>query len=325
MKRIAVVGTGEVGSRHLQGLSTLPSAAHIYGVDPDPDSRKLARERWKEVRTNRHEVAFCESIEDLPVADLDLGIVATTSAHRRAAVESLLGAVAVDNLVLEKVLFQRLADYEAVESLLNREGVRAWVNCTRRTQSSYQNLRTTISEGPIDIYVTGTDWALASNGIHFVDLFGWITGLREFTWNRSGLDEEILENRREGFKEVVGKLSLSADDGSSLTLRSFRGPPTNPVVHVSTPRQRWTLLESENRLLRRSWTKDGDWELESTTARLEYQSELTGDVATDIFDSDQCELTAYGESATYHRPYVRTLLEHFDAVLGTSLDRCPIT
>ena len=42
---IALVGLGEIGSRHLQALTVISSNTDLYCVDPNVDSMKLARSR----------------------------------------------------------------------------------------------------------------------------------------------------------------------------------------------------------------------------------------------------------------------------------------
>ena len=46
---IAVIGAGEVGSRHLQALALLKRPVKIFVVDPSNESLRIAKERFQQV------------------------------------------------------------------------------------------------------------------------------------------------------------------------------------------------------------------------------------------------------------------------------------
>jgi hypothetical protein len=324
MKEIVIVGTGQVGSRHLQGLSLLPSPANIYCVDLSPESRELARRRWESVQTERHHVSYFESITDLPVSEIDLGIIATTSPHRWDVFETLIDAVDIEYVIFEKILFQQFEAYESVQKTLDDNGISAWVNCARRSQDVYQRIKQEFTGRPIDIEVIGNDWALASNGIHFVDLFSWLTDSAEMEWDRSLLENKIYQNKRDGFKEVMGRLTATNGE-STLTLRAFDAPETNPAVRISGPTQQWNIWEDQELLIQQSFSDDSGISMEQSEIALEYQSELTGLVADAIFQGGTCSLTGFTESSRYHIPYLETIRNHINDVESNQWDICPIT
>lgn len=325
MKEIVIIGTGQVGSRHLQGLSVLPSPANIYCVDPSTESRELAQKRWEAVQTERHHVSYFESITDLPVCEIDLGIIATTSPHRRAVFEALIDKVDTEYIIFEKVLFQEFEAYESVQKTLNNRGIHAWVNCVRRSQNVYQRVKQDLTGKPIDIEASGNDWSLASNGIHFADLFSWLTGSAKMDWNRSLLENRIYQNSRDGFKEVKGRLTATDSESNTLTLRSFNGPSTNLAVRISTPDQQWCIWEGQEFLVHRSFSGDDSVSLERSEIDLEYQSDLTGGVANEIFQQEDCCLTGFAESYQYHIPYLETIRNHINEVGSNEWNICPIT
>lgn len=324
-KEIVIVGTGQVGSRHLQGLSLLPSSARIYCVDLSPESRELAKNRWEEVRTERHQVSFFESMSDVPADEFDLAILATTSAHRRESFNNLVDAFDVEYIIFEKILFQQFDAYKSVQRSLDEHNISAWVNCVRRSQTIYQNIRQEITGTPVDIEVTGNDWALASNGIHFADLFSWLTGSTDIEWNRSLLADEIFQNKRDGYKEVMGRLSATDGESNTLTLRCFSGQPTNPTVRISTPDQQWNVWEEADFIVHRSFSDEGHVSMEKSAIEREYQSELTGGVVAELFQDGDCCLTAFEESCQHHIPYLHTIRDHINEVGSTEFDVCPIT
>ena len=65
-------------------------------------------------------------IRFMPAA-MDIVIIATGADVRRKVIEELLEQAHVSYLLLEKVLFQRLEDYDVVASLLERKQAKAFV------------------------------------------------------------------------------------------------------------------------------------------------------------------------------------------------------
>jgi siroheme synthase (precorrin-2 oxidase/ferrochelatase) len=117
-KNLLVIGAGQLGSRHLQALKTLPYACQITVVDPSAQSLKVAEARYNEVQTEvSHEAKF---LETLPTQkqNYDFAILACSAKPRRQALEKLLKEHSVSNLLLEKILYDRHQDYIDMASLI---------------------------------------------------------------------------------------------------------------------------------------------------------------------------------------------------------------
>lgn len=324
VKRVALVGAGNIGSRHLQGLSFLSDPTQIFIADPSYRSRAMAKERWVEMDCDRHEVRFFESFRSESIDEVDFVIFATTSASRREAFKDLLDHVEFEYVLFEKVLFQEVAAYEEVESILNRQGIQAWVNCPRRMQDAYRHIHENVSNQPIDIEVTGNKWGLGSNAVHFADLFGWLSGSRRIEWDTKYLDKRIIESEREGFVEFTGRLTAADETGNSLTLRCFEHGPTFTSVRITSPTHRWIVNETSEILIEETATED-DWDWTETSTRLRYQSELTGEVVEDVFSTGCCELPGFHESSEQHVPLIEAFISHIEIVRDQDVDVCPIT
>jgi predicted dehydrogenase len=323
--RILIVGGGNIGSRHLQGLESLSESARVFVVDPSPSSLETARERWNEVGREDHDVSYVNSVEDVGLDHVDVAIIATPSSVRRSAFEEVVDHLAVDFVLFEKVLFQRVEDYDAVASLLDERGIDAWVNCLRRLNDTYRAIASSVGEGPVDVTVTGNAWRLGSNAIHFVDLFGWFTGSRDLIVDTAGLVESPTESGRDGFTEFHGRLDASDGLGNTLCLRCFEQGPPNISVHVSTPTDRWSVHETDEIVTTRRHTNENECNVEDSSFSLTYQSELTGDVVDEILAGGDSSLPTYEESCAYHVPLIEALLDYLNRGRDEALTSCPIT
>jgi pyrroline-5-carboxylate reductase len=91
MYNIAIIGAGELGSRHLQGLKLAKVEMSIYVIDPNANSLKQSQERYDQVAANLMVIAisFLSNLNQLP-ENLDLVIIATSSIVRANVTKSLL-------------------------------------------------------------------------------------------------------------------------------------------------------------------------------------------------------------------------------------------
>ena len=108
-------------------LTDIPLSLEI--VDTVQESLSMAEKHYKEMPANSliKDIAFYQNIDDL-YEMLDVVIIATTSKSRRLVIEQLLARKKVQYLILEKVLFPALNDYDEIQKL-------------RRNKYSSQNYR----------------------------------------------------------------------------------------------------------------------------------------------------------------------------------------
>lgn len=322
MYNIAIIGAGQLGSRHLQGLKLTRIPIHIEVVDGSEKSLETARERYEQVAPNPSVdgIRYLSSLDALS-SELDLVIVATGSAPRRAILEELLAKKTVRNLLLEKVLFPGLSDYPAVTTLLEEKGLmkKTWVNCTRRMFEGYKQLRTELVGQPDIRYdKSGSDWGMGCNSIHFIDHFMFLTGGEQTpSIDLSGLNPTVHESKRAGYVEFTGKLRGTVEKSGLFSLESFTGQNFPQSIVIYQGENRYDIDEAGDTIL-----KNGEfW----NAVGMKYQSALTNVTAEQILKENRCELTPYAESARLHLAFLRPLVEFYNSLTGNNNDHCPIT
>lgn len=307
MYNIAVIGAGQLGSRHLQGLAKLSRQCYLHIVDPFENSVGLAKDRIREVGTNEKICGIFAHTLPVTLPDvIDLAVIATTSDVRMAAMQALCQSTSVKNLVLEKVLFQRFSEYEAAADLIRRNSIRCWVNCPRRIYPVYGELKAFFSDDPIkQMDINGGDWGLGCNGIHFLDLLAFLSEKKNiFSFDSDALDDERRTSKRSGFVEFTGILRGKYGE-ASLGLTSTHNSRAKHIITLRGERKSVVIDETGGCL----------WQLDEHGSRLvdfslPYQSQLTGLVAESILFEEKCGLTPYEESAEMHLPFLRVLADH---------------
>ena len=142
IKNIAVIGIGELGSRHLQSLYKSNMSLNLFAIDPKKDSLQVGKQRISDLEANQNirSLNFFDSIDALP-AFLDLTVIATNSDVRLEVIKNLLSSRDTQNMILEKVLFQNEADFDICDQLLRSSETQAWVNCPRRMWQDYISIK----------------------------------------------------------------------------------------------------------------------------------------------------------------------------------------
>ena len=322
---IAIVGAGQLGSRHLQGLTKINQAIDITVIEPNPYAMDLAKKRYDEMPVNPlvRSISCVSSLKGIS-QDLDLAIIVTNADVRRKVIENLLGKIQIKYLILEKVVFQSVRDFETVIRILDEKHAKAWVNCPRRIVPFFRNIREEmITADKVQIIVEGSKWGMASNAIHMLDLFAFLTGQTEICIDGTGLDHKIYESKRSEFLELGGVLEAENSRGDKLTLIDEKNSAGQNVLSMSSRNHRYIINNSNGRVF--SAHKEDGWEEKEELFQMPLQSELTHLAVHQILDTGKCDITPIKESYVLHKPMLEAFNIHLSKINGVKYKACPIT
>jgi hypothetical protein len=324
MYRIAIIGAGELGSRHLQGLFKINVPISIEVLDNNEKSLETAKKRASEITDNANilGVSYLMSVDELS-SEIDLCIVATTANVRFEIMKKLISKIKIKNLILEKILFQNLNEYEEANELLRINKIRTWVNCPRRLFPVYNEIKKLIKPNEKLTYtVVGGDWGLACNSIHFVDHLSFLNSNEEFKFQSSTI-LNVVEAKRKGFYELVGTLIGSQSNGSEIFLHSREKNTAGLRIQILSESYFWEIDEVKGELYTSSLNHS--WERKLSTFSVPYQSELTHLVCEDVLLNCKSSLPSFESSAALHQVLLKTLQEVFCTELNINKNICPIT
>lgn len=325
VKRIALIGAGQLGSRHLQALAKINIPVILQVVDPNKDSLKVARERYLEIPDNDNieHIDFLTEIDGLN-ADIDLCIIATNADVRFKVFQELASKKKVSYIVFEKIVFQSEKQFEDAKILINQNDISCWVNFPRRIYPIYQELKKNFNEKEnVEFHVSGGDWGLACNGIHFIDLLSFLADDSIYKLDVSELEPKIWPSKRAGFIELTGRLTGIFSGGSQIILESLSNSrmPTSLSINASHVKIDIDEIQGLGRMVRR----DNNWKEKLFDFEIPFQSELTHLVAKEILETGMCKLTNFDESHVLHVPYLDAIKKHLGSIEKRKYDCCPIT
>ena len=327
-KNIAIVGLGEIGSRHLQALAQCDFETKLYCIDPNIESLDRAKNRLHKLPKNSkiHSILFEESIDSLPIA-IDFSVIATNADIRFQVLSDLLEKVQVDYLLLEKILFQKIDDIVNGQKLLNRYDTRAWVNCTRRMWPIYNDLREFLKDKKeLSYNLNGGMWGMGCNAIHILDHFEWLTNSKLLSLDIDNLDPIIHDSKREGFIEFSGALKAFYSNQNQMLLQSdFLSKQKSFNIVIKNKDFSIIIKESLGTIDIVASNKNNKSLEKNSKFTVPYQSELTHLVAREAIFNNHSKLTPYADSADQHKLLLSALKTHADKILEKSLEICPIT
>lgn len=325
MYNIAIIGAGQIGSRHLQSMAQLEGKTKVQLVDPSEESLKIARERFYQVyqrESGKIELISNRCIDNLSES-IDLAIIATSSNIRAEIIKELICKKAVKNLILEKVLFQTVGEYFTIDELLREKNIPAWVNCYMRSRDFYKSLRNQMSlSKKIEMRVEGALWGMGCNSIHFIDYFSYLTGCNDFNFTGSHLNREIIKSKRSGFMEFSGELAGKNSQGHSLVLICHDKGSAPIKININNGSNNHEIIDCIDHVIHRVFVGGKKTEKK---VDIPFQSQSTNDLVYQICNHDKCDLTTYSDSMKLHLPLIKVLIEHMKNLSGERVEICPIT
>lgn len=324
MFEIAIIGAGNLGRRHFEGLLKIAGEKCIRVVDPSPTSleeaRRLASSDVHSARTVQ--TTFHTSIADLP-EKLDYVVVATSSNVRLNVMSQLLDGRMVRYLLLEKVLFQRKADYAAAAALIAATGTKVWVNTARRAMDIHKSIRQHFDGETISHFdVRGGEWGLGCNGIHFIDFLSFIVESTNLTVCTGDLDRNIVDSKRLGFGEFTGTLR-GRIDAVELSLSATRGSTAPILVTIRSENKSCILDEAAGHAFLHDRTTDLVWKESRFT--LPFISSLSTTIAEAILTTGRSDLPDLATSSALHLPIIDALADFSAKHCGGTTGIAPIT
>lgn len=314
----------------MQGLAKSKLELNLFLVEPNPQNLRIALQRFDEIESSGtvQIIQTASSADELNVNRFHLVIIATNADIRAEITKRLLNKHAAEKIIFEKVAFQSETQFEEIIALLKSKKVKSWVNCARRYFPFYQNLREVLQKSqPLSLEVKGTEWGLACNAVHHIDLLSFLSGEESFQPGESELEDGIYESKRKGFKEFYGSISGLSKSGNQFKLNCDRAKTQDekPWLKIRIDFKESHILVDELAGKAEFFKKKDSDPFRTEEMNIIYQSALTHLQAYDILIHGTSLLPSIEESYESHKPLYKILREHFYKVTGKKPDSIPIT
>lgn len=306
MNNILIIGAGQLGSRHLQGLALVKEPLNIYLVDPNQTALNLCEQRFNEVDVYKNkDIYLCTEIKELP-SEIIFMIISTNSLQRLHVLKQALKQSNIKFLVLEKFLFPFASEYIEAEELFENVDTKVYVNCAKRMWPNYVEFKKHIQNikyEKINLTVSGVNWNLASNAVHYIDLLFYLTEEKLIQLDSSKISDNIYDNKRQGYVEFAGELSGITPNGHSLVLKCEKEKDGFSLfITLEIDGVKYEIDEELEKIVVNG---------EERYFKKYYQSQLTNLIYEQLIEYDFCNLPTFRESQVVHL----NLLDTFNTIL----------
>ena len=321
MDTIAVIGTGNIGSRHLEGLGKLSERTDIHFVDPNEKNRERAKNLFLESSENSgHKLTEHANEKTLP-RQLDVAILATTSKFRLQILKNLSKEHSIRHFIIEKFAFQNEEHFSEAINLYQEQPTKMWINLNKRYSEFYNTIQgstSTLSEGKM--VVKGKNWGLICNAIHFIDLYQFLFAVTPEKIDPSGLSREIYESKRAGYSEIDGILKVSAcKDRYQLEILCGQQYEDGIRVDINSPSFSASYQEDtgETRVSDKSGVRSGN-------IPYFFQSKITAGVCESLIRHDTCRLPPLTETMKAHLLFLKGMQNYYKTYHNKELETIPV-
>ena len=322
-KRIALIGCGNIGSRHLQALTQIRFPIEIDVVEPNKKAQQIAKQRLQEIKYDEktHNIQWYKHLNELR-DDFDLTIVATISTNRVELIKKLLYH-GHSRFLIEKIVCQSTHEYEILLDTMKKFKAKGWVNTNLRYFRSYKKIKNYFSKSKI-IHMsltTAGHYGIGTNAIHYLDLFSWFTDDYKITLDGSSLYNKLFTNKRgKNLIEFAGSITGTISGGSSITLTFIPDANLPLLVNIYGNNNRHLIIDETNERVFNTTHKNLPFDYV-----YEHTSNLTTKIVNDILTKDNCNLSSLNNSYYLHMELFRILCNQIEKLTHKKTKICPIT
>ena len=212
--KILLVGLGGIGFRHLEGILAVKKKLIIYVFDKNKNKYFTILNFLKNKEIH-HTIIYVKKISEIKT--INILILATNSLNRLNVLKEIIENVKIKSILLEKVVFLDNKSFREAIKLIKLHKINTWVNCIRREVLFYNKLKKKISKDLIKIHFTGYMWGLASNLIHFIDLFFYFTNSKKINYFTKFNNKKYI-TKRSNYHDINGYVQIKDLKNNELIL-----------------------------------------------------------------------------------------------------------
>lgn len=299
---ILVVGSGSLGTRHVQGCLRASEVSKVYVVDKDNQSlSNMQRIVNSDYLCDTERLNVATDYAEIPDT-FDLCIISTSANGRANLLSELLEKIQVKFWILEKLLEQSLDGLVQIETSM--QGQKCWVNTPRRIKKLYNKLPIMDAAQAFHAQAVGNTWGLASNAIHYIDYFEYLSNRRAIKVITNSLNRHWYPTKRIGYSDIAGELKIFFENSGILTLSS---KSSHQGLNLSVKTE--SYFANINEL-------SGEYCVgeQSGVIDIELQSSMTPQLISNLQKNATCELPDLNTSLRQHQLLISALLSSSELI-----------
>ena len=211
-KNILLVGCGKIGFRHIELLVDEKTIGKIYIYDKSKLNSKLLLNKL-----NNNKKIFVLKNLNQKLESIFLSIIATHSYRRLVLIDKIIKSYKPEIILAEKIIETKIDLINLYQKKFLKKKI--YVNCSNRMRSIFLKIIKKYKKKKIKVNVSGGNWNLLSNSIHFIDLVSFMTDENVFKM-MINQNSYLISSKHKNFNELIGEITIKFDKGSILILKS---------------------------------------------------------------------------------------------------------
>ena len=297
MLNFLIIGGGNLGFRYAEGIFKIREKFKLTIIDKSHRRLEFLKQKLTpEISNSNNKLELLTEI--IIPRQFDLAIVSTNSDVRFKIFNEYNNTHSIRYWILEKVLSPSLKELSLFPKNNN-----IWVNTFLRSLKLFSQIKNKISTNNVLIEVTGGNWGLACNAIHYIDLASWIFNKMPHSINNDNLLENWFPSKREGFFEINGVLLVKFSGDNNLMIKSNDSKEELKIVlRDKTNTYTYNLIS-------------GDYQInmeKKDSIPIPFQSDMTADIINEILESGNSSLAPIDESIFMHELLIKAFKSNWE-------------
>ncbi|OVE74927.1 hypothetical protein BVX95_00685 [archaeon D22] len=282
MIKIGIIGTGNIGKRHIQSIANISEEFELFCHDMYEDSLESLDSFFL---ANDIKIKNVEKIKNLDnfISRIDnetLVIISTTAIGRATLTDQILKS-SPKAILLEKPVCQTLEEYDSILKN-NVSNVPIYVNFPRHMYEFYNEISVQQDMNDSKIFVTQNDAGIACNGIHIFELICWLFDAKEYIITHHKISNPY-ETKRKGFYDISGEVKFEIN--KKIYFEFIDSANSTETINIIGKNKSYHIFETSKKMLINS-----DQDIEVENINIPFQSQLTSEFVIDLFKNSSTNL-----------------------------------
>ncbi len=212
-----LIGFGNIGFRHFQAMLSNDQILKITIIDQNIEtSLKL-----NSIETEK-KITFLKSISEINHTHFDFVVFALPSDVMMRELNQIKN-IHADFALFEKPFAQSKKNYQELTDQIQKCFKYNHINCQRNAWQGYHFIRdiVQISDASVHVEVSGNQWGLGCNAVHFIEIFKLITNSTDLEVISSVIEKTNLTNKRGvQYEDFNGTIGIKNEKGNTLQITS---------------------------------------------------------------------------------------------------------
>lgn len=244
---VLVVGSGNIGRRHIQALSSSQLISEICIVEPSSKATKESISLIKKTLTNKNiNINYFQSMDEInPNKNFLLAVISTNSYERLKILRRLI-KFNILNFLLEKILFPCSTDLLLAKNFLSKADKAVFVNYCYRFKFPFEEIKLNCIEEKFKMSVILGNTGLITNIPHWIDIFSLLASenIISFKLNKNC---KIFESKRgKPYYDIFGSGYCKTRSGNEFVIKTKKDNEL-PIIKIESGNSK-ILIKERNKV-----------------------------------------------------------------------------